>query len=103
MMDFVSELLGSLKILVSELLGSLKIHDFRKEQIGRINDAGRQAPLIWFRARLAASPARANPRAPSHAPSGTPDVNRDTQANCPTIAMNTGEFGRAIQSDHHVL
>ena len=37
------------------------------------------------------------------APSGTPDVNRDTQANCPTIAMNAGEFGRANQSDHHVL
>jgi hypothetical protein len=88
---------------VSELLGSLKIHDFRKEQIGRINDAGRQAPLIWSSARLAASAARANPRAPSHAPSGTPDVNRDTQANCPTIAMNAGEFGRANQSDHHVL
>ena len=34
---------------------------------------------------------------------GTPDVNRDTQANCPTIAMNAGEFGRANQSDHHVL
>jgi hypothetical protein len=26
---------------------------------------------------------------------GTPDVNRDTYANCPTIAMNAGEFGRA--------
>ena len=29
--------------------------------------------------------------------------NRDTQANCPTIAMNAGEFGRAKQPDHHVL
>jgi hypothetical protein len=36
--------------------------------------------------------ARAKP-----APSGIPDVNRDTQANCPTIAMNAGEFGRANQ------
>jgi hypothetical protein len=34
---------------------------------------------------------------------GTPDVNRDTQANCPTIAMNTGEFGPANQSDHYVF
>src|SRR5580704_4185888 len=25
------------------------------------------------------------------------------QANCPTIAMNAGEFGRASQSDHHGL
>jgi hypothetical protein len=33
----------------------------------------------------------------------TSDVNRDTQANCPTIAMNASEFGRANQSDHHVL
>jgi hypothetical protein len=29
--------------------------------------------------------------------------NRDTQTNCPTIAMNAGEFGRTNQSDHHVL
>src|SRR6266446_8105467 len=63
-----------------------------KGQIGRVNDAGRQAPLIWSSARLAASAARANRRAPSQAPSGTPDVNRDSQANCPTIAMNAGEF-----------
>jgi hypothetical protein len=27
----------------------------------------------------------------------------DTQANSPTKAMNAGEFGRANQSDHHVL
>ena len=59
--------------------------------------------LIWSSARLAALAAGANPRALSQAPSGTPDVNRDTQANCPTIAMNAGEFGRANQSDHHVL
>jgi hypothetical protein len=44
-----------------------------------------------------------NPRAPSQAPSGTPDVNRDAQANCPTIATNTVEFGRPKQPDHHVL
>jgi hypothetical protein len=37
------------------------------------------------------------------APSGTLDVNRDTLANCPAIAMNAGEFGRANRSDHHVL
>src|SRR5207237_10257974 len=36
-------------------------------------------------------------------PVATPGVNRDIQANCPTIAMNAGEFGRANQSDHHVL
>jgi hypothetical protein len=46
---------------------------------------------------------RANPRAPSQAPSGTPDVNRDAQANCPTIAMKAGEFERPKQPDHHVL
>jgi hypothetical protein len=34
---------------------------------------------------------------------GSPDVNRDIQANCPTIAMNAGEFGRANQSDEHVF
>jgi hypothetical protein len=26
-----------------------------------------------------------------------------TMSNCPTIAMNVGEFGRANQSDHYVL
>jgi hypothetical protein len=89
--------------LVSELLGSLKIHDFRKGADSSDQRAGRQAPLIWFSARLAVSAARANPRAPSQTPNGTSDVNRDTQTNCPTIAMNAGEFERANQSDHHVL
>jgi hypothetical protein len=41
--------------------------------------------------------------APSQPPRGTPDVDRDAQANCPTIAMNAGEFGRPKQPDHHVL
>src|SRR5258705_9426730 len=31
---------------------------------------------------------------------GTPDVNRDTKSNCPTMAMNASDFGRANQSDH---
>jgi hypothetical protein len=43
------------------------------------------------------------PRAPSEAPGATFDVNRDTRADGPTIAMNTRKFGRTNRSDHHVL
>jgi hypothetical protein len=53
-------------------------------------------PLAGF-GRKGKSP-RATPAA-----KGTPDVDRDAQANCPTIAMNAGEFGRPKQPDHHVL
>ena len=36
-------------------------------------------------------------------PSGKREFDRDTRANCPTIAMNAGEFGERTKSDHHVL
>jgi hypothetical protein len=47
-------------------------------------------PLGGFGGKV--NSARASP-----APSGTPDINRDTQANSPMIAMTAGEFGRANQ------
>jgi hypothetical protein len=34
---------------------------------------------------------------------GTSDITWGTQANCPTIAMNAGEFEGAKQPDHHGL
>jgi hypothetical protein len=46
-----------------------------------------QRPLGGFGGKVKSS--RAKP--------ATPDVDRDTQANCPTIAMNAGEFGPANQ------
>jgi hypothetical protein len=81
---------------VSELLGSLKIHESVREQIGRINDAGRplylvQRPLGGFGGKGKSSRAKPGAKTSTEIP------------HCPTIAMNAGEFGRANQSDHHVL
>jgi hypothetical protein len=59
---------------VRERLGSLKIHDFRKGADWSDQRCRPASPLIWSSARLAASAAGANPRAPSQAPRGTPDI-----------------------------
>jgi hypothetical protein len=82
---------------VSELLGSLKIYEFRKGADWLDQRCGPASPFNLVQCPLGGFGGKVKSWRAKPAPSGTPGVNRDTQANCPMIAMNVGEFGRANQ------